>query len=407
MSIYIVGMGMGSPGTLTAQALEAICRASSVIGAKRLLVSLPESCRAQKHAAVDAQEIAAHIKNNNGKTICVLMSGDTGFYSGTKKLLENLPDNDITILPGISSIQYFAARLKRPWQGWTLVSAHGKIIDAAGIVRENSETFFLTGGDMDAGSICAQLVSAGLGSLEVTIGTNLGGEAEYIKASTAEKLAQLSHDKLAVMLVDNPEPGKSVSCGFPDEAFIRGTTPMTKSEVRSVILSKLKLRDTDIVYDVGAGTGSVSVEAALLARKGHVYSFERDDEGRQLIEQNAGSFNVPNISIVAGEAPSSFSGLPVPDAAFIGGSGGNLREIIETLLATNPKVRLVISAVALETLSEASGLFAALPVCNTEIVQVAVSRIRRAGEYNMMTALNPVFILSADGQADRNDERRL
>ena len=402
MSIYIVGMGMGSPGTLTAEALDAIEHSEVVIGADRLLSALPEICSAEKHTAVAAADIARHIENNAGKTICILMSGDTGFYSGTKSLLEKLDPANVTVLPGLSSVQFFAARLKRPWQDWKLVSAHGKIIDAAGIVRENGETFFLTGGDMDVQLICRELVSSGLGSLAVTIGENLGGNKEHIKISTAEALAQSKHDGLAVMLVDNPHPGRRVSCGFPDEAFTRSKTPMTKSEVRSVILSKLKLKDTDIVYDVGAGTGSVSVETALLVHKGQVFSFERVPDGLKLIEENTHKFGVSNLTIVSGDAPASFPGLPHPDAAFIGGSGGNLKEIIYKLLCINPRIRLVISAVALETLSEASGLLSKLPVCSTEIVQISVSRARRLGDYNMMTASNPIFILSAEGCPDNN-----
>ncbi len=402
MSICIVGTGMGSPGTLTAEALKAIEKADAVIGADRLISSLPDSCRAAKHVCVDPDEIKGHISRHPDKSVCVLMSGDTGFYSGTKRLLEKIGAADVRVLPGISSIQYFAALLKRPWQDWKLVSAHGKNVGAAGIVRENSETFFLTGGDLGVRAICAQLTAAGLGGLSVTVGENLGGDNERIKTSPADMLTRSGSDELAVMLVDNPQPGRLVSCGFPDDAFIRGATPMTKSEVRSVILSKLRLCGTDVVYDVGAGTGSVSVESALLARKGRVYSFERTEEGRRLIGENADKFGVPNIRVVSGEAPASFADLPAPDASFIGGSGGSLKKILDTLLAKNPHMRFVISAVALETLSEAAGLLKNLPVCHTEIVQVAVSRARFLGDYHLMTACNPVYILSAEGRPVNN-----
>ncbi len=401
MSITIVGMGMASPGTLTAEALEALGRAELVIGAQRLLAAVDSTSPAEKHAAIDPVEIARLIERTPGKAVCILMSGDTGFYSGTKKLLEQLGHSNTTILPGLSSVQYFSARLKRPWQDWKLVSAHGKQADVVAVVRENSETFFLTGGVMNVQSLCAQLVSAGLGALTVSVGENLGADNERLTVSTAHKLSQAEHDDLAVMLVDNPSPGRTVSCGLPDDAFIRGITPMTKSEVRSVILSKLRLRDTDIVYDIGAGTGSVSVEAALLARNGRVWSFERNEEGRQLISDNACRFSVSNIEIVAGKAPLSFDGLEAPDAAFIGGSGGSLKEILEALLSKNSQVRFVISAVALETLSEAAELMAKLPVRHAEIVQVAVSRTRPVGGYHMMTAMNPVFILSAEGCPDK------
>ena len=136
---------------------------------------------------------------------------------------------------------------------------------------------------------------------------------------------------------------------------------MTKSEVRSVILSKLRLCEGDIVYDVGAGTGSVSVEAALANGRGHVYAFEREAEGCGLIRENARKLGAANVTVLEGAAPASFAGLPVPDAAFIGGSGGALEDILRALLSMNPAVRIVATAVSLETLSAASSAFFSPP----------------------------------------------
>jgi precorrin-6Y C5,15-methyltransferase (decarboxylating) len=397
MSIQIVGMGMGSPETLTAAAKKALDTADVIIGAERLLRSLPSSLPAQKHEAISTDEITVLIDDNPSKSICILMSGDTGFYSGTAKLAQALEGRDVKIIPGISCVQYFASKLKRPWQDWKLMSAHGKVIDAAREVRDNKETFFLTGGEMDVKTICRLLMTAGFGGLLVTVGENLGGDKERITSDTAGTLALLEFEPLAVMLVDNPNPARLVSCGFTDDSFIRGGIPMTKSEVRSVILSKLRLCDSDIVYDIGAGTGSVSVEAALLARNGSVYAFERASEGCRLIRENAEKFGAANITVILGEAPASFSGLPAPDAAFVGGSGGNLRDILENLLRMNPNIRLVVSAVTLETLSGVTALFAEIPVCHAEIVQLSVSRAKLMGASHLMTAQNPVFIISGEG----------
>ena len=396
MSIHIIGMGMGSPGTLTTEAHATLEAADVVIGAERLLAALPPSCGAQKIAAVSADEILRHIDAAASQAVAVLMSGDTGFYSGASRLIARLGTH-AAVLPGLSSVSYFAARLLRPWQDWKLVSAHGKQLDAAGLVSGSGETFFLTGGELTVRALCARLVEAGLGGLRVTVGENLGAGSERVKTGTAGELALSDHDMLAVMLVDNPNPGQLVSCGIPDDMFLRGGTPMTKSEVRSVILSKLRLRDSDTVYDVGAGTGSVSVEAALLVNRGTVYAFEREPEGCRLIGENAAKFGVSNLTVIAGEAPGSFSGLPAPDAVFIGGSGGGLREIMDDVLRRNPRARLVISAVTLETLSEAAALFSALPVRDTEVVQLSVSRARLMGSHRLLTAQNPVFLLSGTG----------
>lgn len=406
MNIYLVGMGMGDAGTLTNEAKEAILEAEVVIGARRLLEALPEGCAGKCYAAVDPAGIIRLLESEAwAAKICILMSGDTGFYSGTKRLMPLLKDYNVRILPGISSVQYFAAKLRRPWQGWRLASAHGRGCDAPGLVRSHAETFFLTGGQRTVPLLCKQLEDAGLGGCAVAIGWNLGSVREQIRKGTAGGLARLdaADEEPAVMLVDNPLPCTAVSSGLPDDVFRRGSVPMTKSEVRCVILSKLRLCANDIVYDVGAGTGSVSVEAALLAGSGHVYAIERESEGCRLIRENARRLGAFNLTCIEGKAPAVFAGLPAPDAAFIGGSGGRLDEILERLLQLNPAVRLALSAVTLETLATAVAAFSRLPLKRAEIVQIAVNRAKHLGEHHLLTAQNPVFILSGTGGQKNSD----
>lgn len=401
MKISIIGMGPGSTGMLTVQAKEAIDAAEVIIGAERLLQALPGDCRAACYAVIEPGKTKQLIEaNSQVESISVLMSGDTGFYSGARNLLPLLEGYEVDLIPGISSVQYFASRLRRPWQDWKLVSAHGKSCDAASLVRDNAETFFLTGGLLTVQVLCAQLRDAGLGDCQVTIGENLGSARERIVVGTAAELARLDGHLLAVMLVDNPTPRKTVSCGQPDDIFLRGDIPMTKSEVRSVILSKLRLCEDDIVYDLGAGTGSVSVEAALLARSGRVYAIERNPEGCRLVVENAKKLGAFNLYSIEGEAPGAFAGLPAPDAVFIGGSGGKLSEILEELLRMNPAVRLVISAVTLETLAEATLAFSRLSLQNVDIVQIAVNRVKPLGGYHLVMAQNPVFVISGEGKND-------
>lgn len=399
MTVYIAGMGMGNLDTLTAEAKEAVFTADMIIGARRLVEALPESCPGKRYVATSPGEILRLVETNpHAKSTCVLMSGDTGFYSGAKKLLPLLTGYTVRVLPGISSLQYFAARLKRPWQDWKLVSAHGTCCNSASIVRDDAETFFLTGGTWTVRELCRQLNAVGFGGCRVTIGENLGSPSERIRSGRVSMAAQWDYEDLAVILVENPAPLKEVSSGLPDAAFLRGDIPMTKSEVRSVILSKLRLRETDILYDVGAGTGSVSVEAALLAKGGYVYAIERDPRGCRLIKENAKNLRAFNLTCIQAEAPGAFEGLEAPDAAFIGGSGGRLTDILEKLLQINPSLRLAVTAVTLETLAQGTEAFNRLPIDNTEIVQVAVSRARDLKDgRHLMTAQNPVFIISGVG----------
>lgn len=397
MQIYIISTGMGVADTLTEAAKKAVSAAEMVIGARRLVEAVAKICGGKTCVAVEPTEILRLIEAHSQFTsVCVLMSGDAGFYSGAKRLLPLLAGYNVKVLPGISSVQYFAAKLMRPWQDWRLVSAHGNTCDAAGIVCGSPETFFLTGGKGKVQSLCLELKDAGLGACRVTVGVNLGSACEDIKTGTAAELAQLGHEELAVMLVENPSP-RQVAWGLPDNVFRRGNVPMTKSEVRSVILSKLRLRESDVVYDVGAGTGSVSVEGALLVRNGHVYAIEREPEGCRLIKENAKRLGAFNLTCIAGEAPEVFQGLPVPHAAFVGGSSGRLTEILERLLQINPSLRLVVSAVTLETLAEATAEFSRLSLRDVEIVQLSVSRAKTEGAYHLMRAQNPVFIISGVG----------
>lgn len=182
-----------------------------------------------------------------------------------------------------------------------------------------------------------------------------------------------------------------------DEWFIRGEIPMTKSEVRAVSVSKLELCRDNIVYDIGAGTGSVSVEAALKVPEGHVYAFEQKEEGCALIRANAEKAGVKNLTVVPGKAPESLYGYPAPDRVFLGGSSGNMEKILDLVTELNPAVQLVINVIALESLSQAMEWFRKKG-WEPEVVCMQVSRAAKRGPYHMMQAQNPIYVLTAQGQ---------
>lgn len=172
-----------------------------------------------------------------------------------------------------------------------------------------------------------------------------------------------------------------------DEVFIRGKVPMTKEEVRCVSIAKLNPAADSIIYDIGAGTGSVSIEMALKCPEGTIYAIERNPEGIDLIKQNAEKFGVTNIEIIEGSAPECLADLPAPTHVFMGGTGGNLKDIVNAVREKNEDARFVMNIITPETLAE-SLEFAG------EIVQMQVSRGRVAGKYHLMTAENPVYIIS-------------
>ncbi len=403
MRVTILGIGMGNPDTLTLGGLRALERADLFIGASRILSSIPPSCRADRVAAISPAEIKALIDaHRHCKEIAVVMSGDIGFYSGTAQLLPLLQDYEVETICGITTVQYLAAKLRRPWQEVKLVSAHGIDCNILGSVCSAREVFFLTGGKITPATIIETLVSAGLGTAEVTVGGALSYPEELIVTDSAEALLNRTFPPLCAVWIrrETDFPRKLVSAGLPDDAFSRGPVPMTKQEVRAAVLAKLRVGGQDTVYDIGAGTGSVSVELALLSPMIRVFSIECSPEACELIAENRRKFETFNLTLVNGTAPEALTPLPAPQCAFIGGSRGNMRDILSSLVGKNPRIRVVISAIAVETLGEALSSLNELSFSNIEITQLAVSRSKPAGNYHLMTGQNPIFLLSAEGGSD-------
>lgn len=183
--------------------------------------------------------------------------------------------------------------------------------------------------------------------------------------------------------------------GIPDQEFIRGDIPMTKQEVRILALVKARIGAAATVIDIGAGTGSLSVEAALLAPQGRVFAIEKQEEGAALIRANAAKFGAANIEVITGDAPGALAGLPAADAIFIGGSGGRLADILaaaDRLL--KPGGRLIVTAVTVETLQQALASLDDQAGYQTEAAGVQITRLRRAGAKHLFQANNPVYIIT-------------
>ncbi|WP_366924616.1 precorrin-6Y C5,15-methyltransferase (decarboxylating) subunit CbiT [Metallumcola ferriviriculae] len=180
--------------------------------------------------------------------------------------------------------------------------------------------------------------------------------------------------------------------GIPDHEFMRGEVPMTKEEIRVISLAKLALERHHVLYDIGAGTGSVTVEAALLMPEGKVFAIEEKESAGELIQRNAAQYSLENVQLVPGKAPGCLEGLPAPDRVFIGGSGGQLQTIIETLAELLPEGgRIVINAVTLETTYQAVNLME-MNGFTVDAVSLSLSKMKKAGKVHMWQALNPVTI---------------
>lgn len=397
MNVTLIGMGSGQPENLTLQGLAALRQADLILGARRLLAVLPAGCTENRAAAYRPDEVAELLQASGAENAVLVYSGDTGFYSGASSMMEKLEALGVRarVLPGLSSIQLLAAALGRPWQGWNLVSAHGRTCDPVAECMQGRPTFFLTGGSEDPATLCAQLEAEGFGDVQGVVGQCLGTPEEKIFRGSVKELAAGRFNSLSVLLVEAVEGLPRRAPGLPDEAFERGDVPMTKQEVRAAVLAKLAVRPEDILWDVGAGTGSVSVELALAAPRGRVYAVECRPEGCALIKANREKFRTRNLVLVEGLAPDALSDLPAPDAVFIGGSKGSLAAIVDAALDKNSDARICVSAIALETLSAAVAALTAKGR-TVQVSQIAVSRAKAVGGLHLMMAQNPIYLITGE-----------
>ena len=396
--LTLIGIGMG-PGDLTQGAAARLNGADLVIGARRMLESVDVSGRetlTEYRADVIAEYLDAHPEY---KDVVCLMSGDTGFYSGTKQILFRIDRSrfDVDVECGISSVVYLAAKLGETWQDVYLTSAHGREANLVGLSRIHKKVFTLLSGDESVKQMCSLFVEYGM-DVTIAIGQDFGYPTEKVVRGTPAELLDMEFGDLCVAMIFNDEPDMTNPLGIPDEEFIRGDAPMTKSEVRTLSVAKLKLSSDSIVYDVGAGTGSVSIEMALVAVDGCVYSIEKEDAAADLIEQNKLRFKTPNVNVVRGLAPEALKDLPLPTHAFIGGSSGNLKQIVQCLLSKNPDIRIVINSVTIETMNETLEVIKELNLVEEEFANITVAKARRLGRYHLMTGQNPVYIAVVRGR---------
>ena len=392
MKLILAGVGCGTPATMTQEVAAALSQADLVIGAPRLLKGL-SGLSARLEPALSPEDILSRIEALSPESCCVVYSGDTGFYSGARTLLPLLEAQEIEtrVLPGISSVLCFAAALGRPWQDWALCSAHGVSCDPVTAVMGGKPVCFLTGGSQGPDVLCRALQEAGLGALPVTVGERLSYPDQRILATTAEKAAQMKFNPLSVLLCEAAPRYPRRAAGFPDELFLREQVPMTKQLVRAGILALLGPEPEEICWDVGSGTGSVSVELSMQARR--VYALERRSQAAAMTRKNREKFCCWNMTVLEGQAPECLAQLPPADKVFIGGSGGALGEIVAAAISKNPRVRIVVSAIALETLEQARTALSQAG-CQVSVHQIAVSRSDRAAGLTMLRGENPIFLIA-------------
>lgn len=418
--IILSGIGMGNTDGMTREAYHAFEEAEVIFGAERMLENLPgKGIKVPYYRADDI--ISYLIEHPQYTKVAAAFSGDSGFYSGAqsmKKALEEANEKGIlksetTILPGISSVSALAARLGVSWNDAVLASIHGRRANVVNLVRKNTKVFLLLSGKNDFEMLVNKFREAGINHVKISAG--------YRLSYPEEKLFTFYLDEFETKLFDLPEgvytclienedcEEQILTPGIDDEIFSRTKVPMTKNEVRVLSISRLELTKNAVVYDVGSGTGSVSIECARLSPDIFVFAIEQKEEAANLTKENAVRLGLSDqIVVINKKAPEGFEELPTPTHVFIGGSSGALSDILSAIqkkliVKENTKgktdkaskgVRVVINAVSLETIAQITKLIQTYPVKHVQLTQIQANRAHKLGSYNLMQAQNPVLIAS-------------
>ena len=393
MIVQMIGVGPGTEALLTQEALQKIREADLVLTNDRLFEAF--GYLNPNTMSCTLSEIEAKINEHKGLSkIAVLASGDVGFYSLSNTLKLVLEADQVEWISGISSLQYLAARLKQDYSSVKVVSVHGRDRSVIRSVSYHENVFVLTGGAHKAHDVIADLVESGLGNVRVTAGENLSMAGERLITAEACQLTDLRFDNLSVLWINNPQYVHHSNTLY-DEDFERKCVPMTKGAVREYSLAKLDIQPGEVVYDLGSDTGSVAVAMARRAHESFVYAVEKSQDAIELIRLNRQKLGAFNIKLIEGTAPECLENLPAPDKVFIGGAGGKVDAVIDTVFRKNPRARIVVNAITLETLQETLQSFERHNF-RSQIQCLAVTEVEAVGKYHMMKAENPIYVMMGE-----------
>ena len=396
--IWVIGLGLGDSQILSPQVSAILQRAEVLIGGQRLLAAF-QSHPAEKIAIErNIDEIIARIQARIDEKIVVLASGDPGFHGIAGTLLKHFSPTEIQIVPNISSLQAAFAKARLTWNDAVFVSVHAHTLpEVVGWAKRVPRLGILTDHKNTPAVIAAHLLQAGVPDCRAIIAENMGMPDEVISDTRLRALVDKTFAPLNVLLLIQDEGWRPVSqfCPRPESAYAHRRGLITKADVRTLSLARVAPIETDTIWDVGAGSGAVSIEMAEIAWRGRIFAVERDSENLGYIRENITRYGVLNIEVVDGTAPEVLHKLPPPNAVFIGGTGGQMQGLLEHIKTTAlSDCRVVINLATIENLSRAIGLMKSLG-WSPEVTQVSTAHSRNIAGYTRLLPINPVFIVSA------------
>ncbi len=398
-TIYVIGAGIEGHEGFSRRALDLVGQADMLIGGASQLALFPDFSGQTLTIGDNLAPVVECLEKSAG-SIVVLASGDPLFFGIGRYLLRNLPEADLEFVPNVSSVQYAFAKIREPWDDAVFVSALGRgMKGAVDQVVAHDKIAILTDEENTPRAIATELLERGRDGYTAYLCENLGTAEESITHTDLRGLQDLPAAALNVLILikeyEAGGEGAGPCLGIPDEEFATVKKLITREEIRAVSLAKLRLRHDMTLWDIGAGSGSVSIEADHLMPNGRVFAVERNPQCIKHLKENLRKFNSRNITLVEELAPACLEDLPDPDRVFIGGSGGHLWQILEAAdgrLQTGGRV--VLNAVTLDTLTAATEFFENAGY-ELEVTTVNISRTRPLTDYKMFEAFNPVFVLAA------------
>lgn len=391
--VYIVGIGPGHRDYIMPKAIDVLKKVDIIVGFGRAMESV-DFLPTKKIKVGKIKEVVETLNENTDKDIAVVASGDPLFF-GITEYIKREYKKDIEIIPGISSFQYLMGKLNKSWNNAYLGSLHGREDEFLKKVKENSISVWLTDSKNSPDKLAELLVVNGLNPY-IYVGEELSYEDERILEGQAEKIKDEIFSKLSVVIIENNNFVTKEDIHFiKDDEFIRGDCPMTKEEVRMLTAIKMDIKEEDKVLDIGAGTGSISIQACKLCPLGKVIAIEKEEEAISVIRENKKKFNAHNLEIMEGEALSLKDKIQENfNSIFIGGSGGNLEDLIKEYskkLKDNGKI--VLNFITINNLYKAMNTLKELGF-KVKCTQVSISKTR--GETYMLMGYNPIFIIEGE-----------
>ncbi len=398
--VQVVGLGM-SPEDLTPRTREIIREAQVLVGGRRLLDYFPEHRGMKIPLGKDPEGTLRQLPPlAETRRVVVLASGDPNFYGVGPLVVGVLGAEQVVIHPNLTAIQTACARLRMPWQDATVISLHGRSWEPlAAALGKPGPLLIYTDPAHPPGEIARFLLDRGLAQARFCVLEDLGQATERVTWLSLAEAQEQDFSPLNLVVV-MPEPGEvspvrpQLHLGLPEAALAHQAGLITKAEVRAVVLAKLALGPGQVLWDVGAGCGSVGLEASLLVPGGKIFAVERHPERAAQIDANRDRFGVANLEVVCGQAPECLADLPAPQRVFVGGGGPDVGAIVqEAMRRLTPEGRVVVTAALLETL-ETARVALEQAGWEVEVVQLQVSRSRPLAGGTSLQALNPVWIVT-------------